>query len=169
MINFKNFRLYEPDEKLPNALYLRDENGLDWYECQGEFSDNTVKIVYDDKGLICSTSKTVSSLWPVNASIVEVEVVPVGFDANGKWKYIDGEITEIPPDFIASAESTRKMLMGEAYAAIAPLQDAVDLSMATDEEIALLLAWKEYRVLLSRIDVNQAPDIQWPQQPQVGV
>lgn len=49
---------------------------------------------------------------------------------------------------------------------IAPLQDAVDLDMATDEEVRLLNAWKKYRVLVNRIDTNKAPDIQWPPQPQ---
>ena len=32
---------------------------------------------------------------------------------------------------------------------IAPLQDAVDLEIATEEETLLLEAWKKYRVLLS--------------------
>ncbi|EOM6987716.1 tail fiber assembly protein, partial [Escherichia coli] len=49
--------------------------------------------------------------------------------------------------------------------AIAPLQDAVDLEMATDDEQALLLAWKKYRVLLNRVDTSTAPDVEWPAVP----
>ncbi|MGG2140372.1 tail fiber assembly protein [Symbiopectobacterium sp. RP] len=45
-----------------------------------------------------------------------------------------------------------------------PLQDAVDLDMATDEEKAALTEWQKYVVLLSRVDVN-ATDIEWPEQP----
>nr|WP_236851861.1 tail fiber assembly protein [Candidatus Sodalis pierantonius] len=55
--------------------------------------------------------------------------------------------------------------MDEATRAIAPLQDAVDLDMATDAEKAALLAWKKYRVLLNRVDITQVPDIDWPEAP----
>ena len=34
---------------------------------------------------------------------------------------------------------------------IAPLQDAADLEIATEEETSLLEAWKKYRVLLNRV------------------
>ncbi|EGJ7432493.1 tail fiber assembly protein [Escherichia coli] len=56
-------------------------------------------------------------------------------------------------------------LMAAAQVAIYPLQDAVDLGIATDEESAMLLAWKKYRVLLMRVDTSKAPDIEWPPQP----
>ncbi|MDU7134954.1 MAG: tail fiber assembly protein, partial [Enterobacteriaceae bacterium] len=42
---------------------------------------------------------------------------------------------------------------------------AVDLDMATATESAALLAWKKYRVLVNRVDVMLAPDIDWPEQP----
>ncbi|EMV7195741.1 tail fiber assembly protein, partial [Escherichia coli] len=45
---------------------------------------------------------------------------------------------------------------------IAPLQDAVDLEIATEEETSLLAAWKTYRVLLNRVDSSTALDIEWP-------
>ncbi|HFR1576947.1 TPA: tail fiber assembly protein, partial [Shigella sonnei] len=48
---------------------------------------------------------------------------------------------------------------------IAPLQDAVDLEIATEEENSLLEAWKKYRVLLNRVDTSTAPDIEWPEEP----
>ncbi|HGZ2335536.1 TPA: tail fiber assembly protein, partial [Shigella boydii] len=48
---------------------------------------------------------------------------------------------------------------------IAPLQDAVDLEIATEEENSLLEAWKKYRVLLNCVDTSTAPDIEWPEEP----
>ncbi|MTC35819.1 tail fiber assembly protein [Providencia alcalifaciens] len=66
---------------------------------------------------------------------------------------------------IAEAEQQKQMLLSEATETIAPLQDAVDLDIATDEEIALLKEWKKYRVLLNRVDTSLAPDINWPQKP----
>ncbi|MDE9471055.1 tail fiber assembly protein, partial [Xenorhabdus bovienii] len=48
---------------------------------------------------------------------------------------------------------------------IAPLQDAVDLNIATDAEKSALTEWRRYRVLLNRVDCSTAPDITWPEQP----
>lgn len=66
---------------------------------------------------------------------------------------------------IAVAEAQKRYLISEATAEIDPLQDAVDLGMATPEEEALLKEWKKYRVLLNRIDTSLAPDITWPVKP----
>lgn len=66
---------------------------------------------------------------------------------------------------IAEAESQKQRLISKASEEIAPLQDAVDLSMATDEEEASLKEWKKYRVLLNRVDTSTAPDIDWPEKP----
>lgn len=65
----------------------------------------------------------------------------------------------------AQAEQTKRSLVEEAAAAISWLQDAVDENIATEKEISLLSDWKKYRVLLMRIDISQAPDIQWPEVP----
>ncbi|ECA4283821.1 phage tail protein, partial [Salmonella enterica subsp. enterica serovar Stanley] len=45
---------------------------------------------------------------------------------------------------------------------IAPLQDAVDLDIATDDEKAQLDEWKKYRILVNRVDTTN-PD--WPYVP----
>lgn len=78
-------------------------------------------------------------------------------------------ITNPPPSkeqLIAEAEYQKQALLNEATAAIAPLQDAVDLGIATDEEREQLREWKEYRVLLSRVDISSASDINWPEKPE---
>lgn len=56
----------------------------------------------------------------------------------------------------------RDELMQLAAARIAPLQDAHDLGMANSEEESALIAWKQYRVLLNRVDLS-APV--WPEMP----
>ncbi|MDA4396305.1 tail fiber assembly protein, partial [Escherichia coli] len=43
--------------------------------------------------------------------------------------------------------------------------DCCWLEIATEEEKALLAAWKKYRVLLNRVDTSTAPDIEWPEEP----
>ncbi|WP_323150685.1 tail fiber assembly protein [Pseudomonas glycinae] len=54
-----------------------------------------------------------------------------------------------------------------ADTAIAPLQDAVDIGEATDNDIIQLKAWKTYRVALNRLpDQPGYPDtVNWPQSP----
>lgn len=63
------------------------------------------------------------------------------------------------------AKAMHAILMDEASSIIAPLQDAVDINMATDEEIARLAEWKKYRVLLSRANMQDASNMAWPVKP----
>lgn len=63
------------------------------------------------------------------------------------------------------AKAKKEALISEATTKISYLQDAIDAEIATDEETALLADWKKYRVLLNRIDINKAPDIEWPTNP----
>ncbi|WP_222941836.1 tail fiber assembly protein [Xenorhabdus indica] len=70
-----------------------------------------------------------------------------------------------PEERQQQAESKKRYRMSQAANTIAPLQDAVDLDMATKEEKAALVVWKKYRVLLNRVDCSTAPDIAWPEPP----
>lgn len=102
-------------------------------------------------------------------------ILPIFFDIReylkGLKKMTDKEVQSYlnPPktkeQHIAEAEQQKQSLLAEANNAIAPLQDAVDLGMVTDEEKAKLTAWKTYRVLLNRVDTSTAPDIEWPEKP----
>lgn len=67
---------------------------------------------------------------------------------------------------VREAEEKKTRLLNAAAANIAPLQDAVDTELATDEEKEQLIAWKTYRVLLNRVDTSKAPDIEFPQPPE---
>lgn len=67
---------------------------------------------------------------------------------------------------LRDAESKKNSLMQLANNHIAPLQDAVDLDMATDPEKQKLVDWRKYRVLLSRVDSGTAPDIDRPVNPE---
>ena len=63
------------------------------------------------------------------------------------------------------AESSRHRAIADA--AIAPLQDAVDIDEAAESEVALLKAWKKYRVALSRLPEQPGYPItiDWPAVP----
>ena len=63
------------------------------------------------------------------------------------------------------ATSLKKHLLSEVHEQIEYLQDAIDADIATDDEKSLFASLKKYRVLLNRIDVQQAPNIDWPEKP----
>lgn len=61
------------------------------------------------------------------------------------------------------AEAEKLSLLAVATDALFPLQDAVDLGIATEEEKTQLLAWKTYRVMVNRVDTSKPV---WPEMPQ---
>ncbi|MEY0979908.1 tail fiber assembly protein [Providencia alcalifaciens] len=78
---------------------------------------------------------------------------------------------EISPEMQKEAEVKQANMIKQselelARTKIAPLQDALDLSIATSEERTLLEKWKVYRVLLSRIDTHLMSEIQFPVRPE---
>ncbi|EFW11286.1 putative phage tail assembly protein, partial [Serratia symbiotica str. Tucson] len=66
---------------------------------------------------------------------------------------------------VSSADYQREQWLIKAGMTIGPLQDAVDLDIATEEEHARLTEWKHFRVAVYRIDPTLAPDIDWPEPP----
>lgn len=69
-------------------------------------------------------------------------------------------------ELISQAENKRIRLRAEANTIIQPLQDAVDLGIATGDEASQLIAWKKYRVMLMRVNTEDAESIKWPEQPE---
>ncbi|EAY1485041.1 tail fiber assembly protein [Salmonella enterica] len=67
---------------------------------------------------------------------------------------------------LRQAEETKSRLLQMASEKIAPLQDAVDLGLATDDEKAQLDERKKYRVLVNRVNTSTAPKIDWPKKPE---
>lgn len=87
--------------------------------------------------------------------------------AAGKYGPVADFVPRDDDVLAANAQQDKAEKLAYATQQIAPLQDAVDLGMATPEEEALLKAWKLYRVQLNRIE--QQPgyprEIQWPELP----
>ncbi|MEM7884993.1 tail fiber assembly protein [Morganella morganii] len=82
---------------------------------------------------------------------------------NGK-KWVTDKTAKKESD-IAAAEAKKQGLLAEATVIIDPLQDAVELEMATPEEESALKEWKKYRVQLSRVDTSLGSDVAWPIRP----
>lgn len=95
---------------------------------------------------------------------VTLEVPATPFDKwNGKkW------VTDTREQQQATVDAAQQELMlrqQKAESAIAPLETAIRLNMATEAEKAALTAWETYSVLLNRVDTTTAPDVAWPQSP----
>ena len=179
MQNIKNFKVVKPTPKqleLYTAMdgtvpiFLQSEDGRDWFECHELFSDETVKIMYDSNGIICSVVDervpergniyAVSMFYPENMSVAEVALSDYPEGVNS-----DGKIVPVPVDVVSEAEKEKAQRLSEAEVAIAPLQRAVKYGIATDEEKKSLEKWEVYTVMLSRVNASQAPDILWPEKP----
>lgn len=73
MLYINKFKLYEPSNAIDGVLYLKSEDEKDWYEIQPQFSKNTLKVMFDDNGLVISCSRDASLLFPINCGVLEVE------------------------------------------------------------------------------------------------
>ncbi|WP_127960152.1 DUF4376 domain-containing protein [Serratia microhaemolytica] len=87
-----NLTFYQPETAISGVVYLQDENGIDWYQAQEKFSPETLKICVGDQQKIVACHHDVSTLWPINMSVFEVEAdkVPQGLAIDGNWGW-DGE------------------------------------------------------------------------------
>jgi len=81
------------------------------------------------------------------------------------WVITEDNEKKKKEDELSFAKATKQNLLDEATQKIAPLQDAMDLDIATDDEKTQLTAWKKYRVLVNRVDTSTAPNITWPTSP----
>lgn len=88
-----------------------------------------------------------------------------GYDENGHPVWI-----EIPPPSLQQlreqAEAQKNQLIAEAEKFISPLNRAEKHGIATNAEKSALAAWEVYTVMLSRIKLDNAPGIVWPEKPQ---
>jgi hypothetical protein len=105
--------------------------------------------------------------------LVWVEIPDTIHPAAG-WSY-GAEVFSAPPPPTTEqlgiwALEQRRGLMIWATQQMGPLQDAVDLDEATPDEVASLKTWKQYRVSLNRIELQEGwpQEIQWPVAPVFG-
>ncbi|MBS9427674.1 tail fiber assembly protein [Photorhabdus akhurstii] len=90
------------------------------------------------------------------------KILSSGEDGLPCWENIPPPTKE---ELIFIAESQKTQFISLANEKITPLSDAVELDIATDEEMLLLKEWKKYRVMLNRVDTSNAPEIDWPIKP----
>ncbi|EFB5122916.1 tail fiber assembly protein [Escherichia coli] len=180
MNNFKNFSSYTPGEDKrefidAGVLFLQDENGNDWYECQKFFHENTIKIVYDSDNIVVSISNDVSTLWPVGASVAEIETLPDGVDIDGNWIFDGENVVErvrTADELKTMAESRRTERLNSARQQLVISQTKLLRGrILSEDEQSALDAWLDYIDAVNALDFNTITDkatfnaIAWPTEP----
>lgn len=176
MNNFKNFKpgppLTESDIALAKShglVFLFDDKDREWYASQRTFAANTLKIAYDKNDVICSITRDVSALWPLNMSVAEIEdnELSRSIDIYGDWKYIDGKPIHINPDTDPEQlESQREFLREEAIKRITPYMVRLLLKKELPEsEKKVIDEWLEYISKLDAIEIKTSGEPEWPVSP----
>lgn len=153
-----------------NVLFLQDDKGNDWYDVIELFDESkTLKIGYDDDGRVRTFTTNIHALFPVNLSVVELPATKANLRVTlgDDWFYKDGKLQQIR-NHLADAEAERDSRMAEVTTRIDWLEDAQkdgDISSDEETELATLRA---YRTALRRLDLSTAPDINWPEVPDVA-
>ncbi|EJX2512732.1 tail fiber assembly protein, partial [Salmonella enterica] len=126
---------------------------------------NTWNVVEDHRGQTVYRTDTGEAVWISELGPLPENVTTISPDGQyEKWdgtKWVKDEEAETAAR-LCEAEGTKSRLLQMASGKIAPLQDAVDLGLATDEEKSQLAEWKKYRVLVNRVDTSKP---EWPEQP----
>jgi hypothetical protein len=169
LITLKNLIAYTPETGftgLPTAMFLKSDDGADWYAARKHFSNETLKVAYRDDGIIYDSDYDASNMFPANLSISEVMPgdVPDDFEQPtvqtvGKWRYVAGKIEAVPEFNIVLAGRQRNLLMNSATARINALVEAQDDGDITPEEEVELQELRSYRTLLRRMDLTNPV---WP-------
>ncbi|KZJ22721.1 phage tail protein [Escherichia coli] len=176
--NPKTIEQYQLTKKA-GVIWLYTEDGKNWYEEVKNFQPDTIKIVYDENNIIVAITKDASTLNPEGYSVVEIPDITANrrADDSGKWMFKDGAVikrvyteeelrlqTENQKKILLQqAELQKAALLSEAESVIQPLERAVRLNMATDEERTRLESWERYSVMVSRVDTAKP---EWPQKPE---
>ena len=180
MLTLTNFKAYTPEDpaKLEmhqtlSIVFVRCNEGVDWYDAVSMFKPETVKIVFNwETGIIRYATTDASTIDAENYSVAEIE--ENGQDLRGlQGKVFNPSTRQISERIFTEEELAEqatlkaKALQAEATAKITPLTFAKELGMITDEESAYLLNLQRYVVYLNRISSQDGypKEIQWPELP----
>ncbi|MGV4282552.1 tail fiber assembly protein [Citrobacter freundii] len=170
----KNFK---PEVKVIGSvpvIFYTDEDGNDWYESQKLFLASTLKLTYDDKGNVVSSSWDVSMLAPDNLSVAEVKKTAVPddfFEAGKRWVFDGKKIKAFQysqEELKQQAEEQKNSLLEAAKSKIIVPQTKLALGRPlTEAQQAELIDWLDYIDELEACD-PMVDGFVWPEVPDVA-
>ena len=163
----------EVEEHMATELgvsYLGTPEGRCWYdvipelqtECKGmQF------VVVSDTNHVVSVSADPSMLYPKDSIVVAASGVPDALvNRVGVWMFNGKEFVLDPSVGIEQARRRKAAALEEATEQVSILRDAVESGKATDNEKRLFELWRDYRIAVNRLDINEGTVMKLPAKPE---
>lgn len=165
----RNFTKYKPTEEavrrfgLPNAFFIKSEDGQCWYDIQNSFDPDTWKIMIDADGNIVQLVKNIEMSFPLDMTVVELDELPEGFDeyTRRSWEFVKNKLVKRKVTK-EELDENRRTLMSVAMRELSVLLAMGDL--LDEDEKARASVLKEYVAKLKRLDVT-AKKVVFPKAP----
>ncbi|EAA6743803.1 tail fiber assembly protein [Salmonella enterica subsp. enterica serovar Muenster] len=133
--------------------------------------------IYDAKTngfypVLLKESYELAGTWPKAGVEVTEEEYKALMDGQSTGKVVSANsegkpvLTDIAIDYVALATIERDRRMAIVTARINELVEAQDDDDITAAELSELIALREYRTKLRRLDLRYAPDVEWPPLPE---
>ena len=180
MLHLKNITAGNPKTaeqyqmtKRHSIVWLFSEDGKNWYEEQKNFSGNTIKVAYNEKGRVVWVGKDVTGIEPTNVSIIELPDITANrrITAPGFWFYRNDEFVF---DYKLKAEDERDALLKQVSIMTSDWEKDLLLGLISDEDREKLKAYRIYAKSLQAMDFSPITDktsynaIEWPVSPEAS-
>ena len=180
MLHLKNITAGNPKTaeqyqmtKRHSIVWLFSEDGKNWYEEQKNFSGNTIKVAYNEKGRVVWGGKDVTGIEPTNVSIIELPDITANrrITAPGFWFYRNDEFVF---DYKLIAEGERDALLKQVSIMTSEWEKDLLLGLISDEDREKLKAYRIYAKSLQAMDFSPITDktsynaIEWPVSPEAS-
>lgn len=167
--NAKTLEQYELTKR-HGVIWLYAEDGQNWYEAQKAFQADTLKIAYDDRGIIRYIEKDVSSINPEGMSVVELPDTTANRRADilGDWVFQDGKVMKRPrtdEELRQLAEIQKQILLRQAREEMQCWQTQLALGIISDSDRQRLINWMLYMQQVDATDTSVLP-VTFPEQPE---
>lgn len=134
------------------------------------WQDDGPKQQRDNRGTVYHTGTGAQQQWTLPGELPAIYTMLAWPGAHHIWREGQWQLDEqakIASEALQAIKKRDELLM-KAAIRIAPLQDAVELGIATAQEKLALKQWKAYRIALDRIEEQNGfpSSIEWPDQPQ---
>jgi len=154
--------LTSPPETAENEAAIFDRNSNSW----SVVADYRIVSLWDKTTATQVAAALGKNPDELNATQIEPTIeYPKWNEASTSW--VTDEDAQLSAITSAASAEIEKLLI-TATNKISPLQDAVDLGIATETENTSLTAWKTYRVLVNRVtsQAGYPTEIDWPPMPE---